>query len=208
MVERKKLLGVAVGVGLAISAVTAPVATALKFTAASYPVTVNGTQSTSHKLTIGGSTITCTTATATGTLTEAKESLSVIPTYSGCTAFGFLTVSITGFGSTGCSFALHAGGTSSLSCVSGDVQVDAGPCTATFTPLRNQNLQLHTYTNNSPSPGLLTDDTNVTNLHGEITESEFGCPVAEGTYARSAYAGATVFKGADAAGRPAAIDVG
>jgi hypothetical protein len=204
MIRNAKLLGLALIAVLALTALGSSSASAAKFTAAKYPVTLSGTQSTSHKLTVGGSTVTCTTATFKGEGKEASETQTIFATYTGCTAFGFINATVTG---STCDYLLNANGNIALNCTSGDVTVDAGPCTATLTAAKNQTLTSNTFTNNTPAAGQVTVDTNVTNAHAEITKSEFGCPVAKGTYATSTYTGSTVVKGTDSEGKADSIDV-
>jgi hypothetical protein len=208
MIRNAKVLGLALVAVLAMAAVVASSASAAEFTAASYPVTLSGTQSTAHKFTVGGSTVTCTTATFSGSASGPSPTQTMTPVYTGCTAFGFIGATVTGFPHTGgnCDYDFSANGETALTCASGDVTIDAGPCTATVTAPKNTNLKSNTFTNNTPAAGQVTVDTNVTNVHAEITKSEFGCPVAKGTYANSTYTGTTVVKGENG-GKAVSIDV-
>jgi hypothetical protein len=184
-----------------------PRAGAAQFTAASYPVTVSGTQSTSIKFTVGGSTVTCTTATSTGELTSASETIRQAPTFSGCTAFGFIGATVTGMNGGPCDWVYSGSGLLAIACTSGDVQIDAGPCTATIEASKNTSLKNVTYTNNTPAAGQVTLDINVTNLHSVITTSDFGCPVAKGTYTNGTVTGTYIWKGSHGGGS-VSIDVG
>jgi len=113
------------------------------------------------------------------------------PTYSGCTAFGFINSTVTGFGSPGCAWHYGANGSASLACTSGDVQIDAGPCTVTLESAKNQGLKSVTYTNNNPVFGRFTKHKQTTNLHAVVT-SGFGCPIAAGTYTNGTWNGSTI----------------
>jgi hypothetical protein len=206
MIRNAKILGLAIVAALALTAVMASAASAANFTAASYPVKISGTQSESHKFTVGGGTVTCTTATFAGEATAASATQTIVPSYSNCTAFGFVGATVTGFSSTGCDYTFYAGGNVDLDCASGDVQIDAGTCTVTLQAANNQNLSKNTYTNDKPTAGKVTVDTAVGGIHANVT-SGFGCPVAGGTYSNGTYTGTTVMEGKNSKGVAVAIDV-
>jgi hypothetical protein len=168
-------------------------------------VTISGNQSAAHKFTVGGMTVTCTTATFSGTASAASATQTIDPTYTGCTASG-IKATVTGFNNTGhsCDYLFNANGETALNCPSGDVKIEAGPCTVTIEAVRNTNLKTNTYTNNTPGVGQITVDTNVTNIHA-IVNSGFGCPVAGGTYTNAAYTGTTVISGKDNGGAAVAL---
>jgi hypothetical protein len=177
---------------LATAAVVAASASAAQFTAAKYPVTITGNQSTAHKFTIGGSSVTCTTTTFTGTASGPSATQTMTPTYSGCTAFGFINAQVT---INGCDMLVDASGHLKLVCPADkDIEIHGGPCTTTIHPANNGTLKTNTFTNNTPAAGQITLDTAVNNLHATVT-SGFGCPVAGGTYANATYTGTTVLKG-------------
>ena len=217
MIRNAKILGLALVAVLALTAIAASSASALKFTANSYPVHLTGTQSGSHKFTVTGSTVTCTTATFTGSATGASTTQTMTPIYTGCTAFGFINSTVTGFPHTGgnCDYLFgeptsSAGvitGHAALTCASGDVQIDAGPCTVTLQPANNTTLKTNTYTLNTPAAGEITVDTNITNVHAEVTKSEFGCPISKGTHTNATYTGNTVVKGTNGGGGADALTI-
>jgi hypothetical protein len=210
MTRNMKTLGLVFAAILAMSVVASP-ASALNFTAAKYPVTLSGNQAISHHFTVTGSTMSCSTTTFSGSATTASATQTFTPTYTGCNAFGFIGATVTGFPNTGgsCDYLLNANtGNFSLNCASGDVTIDAGPCTVTLTAAKNTSLTSSVYTNNTPAAGQITIDTNVTNIHAEVTKSEFGCPIVKGTHTNATYTGTTVVKGTDSMGNADAIDVG
>lgn len=86
MKRNLKVLGVAIAAMLAMS-VMASAASAQQYTAASYPVVVSGSQSTTHEFTIGGNRrVKCSTASFTSPSQGAAAStITITPTYSGCT---------------------------------------------------------------------------------------------------------------------------
>jgi hypothetical protein len=202
----RKSLG-AVCVLVAASLLLTSAASAANFTAASYPVKVTGTQTENIKITIGTGTITCTSITHSGELIAQSETLTLSPVYSGCTMFGFVGGTITGFSSTGCFWRYRSTGLVDLACNKGsDVQFDAGTCTVTLEPGFNQGRKTVTYTNNVPSAGTFTADINVINMHAVVT-SGFGCPVAGGTYSSASMTGRLALEGKNSKGGAVTLDV-
>jgi hypothetical protein len=156
------------------------------------------------KISVGGFTFTCTTANQTGEISAATETLDLVPTYAGCTSFGFIGVQVTGFSSTGCFWQYHSNGSLDLTCNSGDVQIDAGTCTMTLEASQNQDLKAVTLTN-TPA-GKVTSDMNVAALHMVVTTG-FGCSIAGGTYSNGTMSGTYVMDGKNRKGTAIAIDV-
>jgi hypothetical protein len=206
MIRNSKLLGLALVAFLAITAVIASSASAAEFTASDYPATISGTQSAAHRFEVGGGTVTCNTATFSGTQSGASVNQTIDPTYTGCTAFGFINSTVTGFKNTGgsCDYSFNANGVNTLVCPSGDVKIDAGPCSVTLEASKNTALKSNTYTNNTPSAGRITAHTAVTNIHAVVT-SGFGCPVAGKTYIDAKYTGSTVLSGKNSGGSAVAL---
>ena len=69
-------------------------------------VTLTGNQTVSHKFTVKGSSVTCTTAKFKGKSAAATASTQEMePEYTGCTAFGIAGATIT---TTGCVYTFHA----------------------------------------------------------------------------------------------------
>jgi hypothetical protein len=202
--NQMKSLGLVLIAALALTVVFASTASATKFTAASYPVKLSGSQTLAHKFTIGGGTVTCKTATQSGEATAASETVTISPTFGECTAFGFVGAKITGLSSTGCDVLMFSNGETDLVCNSGDIQIDAGTCTVTLTSANNQNLKSTTFLNNAN--GTVSASTNVTGIHGTVT-SGFGCPIAGGTYNNATYTGETLVEGKNSKGVAVAIDV-
>jgi hypothetical protein len=203
MIRNAKILGLAIVAALALTAVMASAASATNFTAASYPVKITGSQTESHKFTVGGGTVTCKIATFTSEAAAASETLTVNAVYDECTAFGFVGAKVTGFSPTGgCDYKFYAGGRTDLLCSSGDVQIDAGTCTVTLNA--QENLNKNTFTNNAN--GTVTVGTNVSGIHAVVT-SGFACPVAGGTYSNASYTGTSTVEGKNSKGVAIAIDV-
>src|SRR5712672_2585136 len=101
-----KMLGVAMVAALALSAAVSA-ASAAEFRGATSPVTVTGSQSTTHKFTVEGSTVTCTTATFSSEATAVPTSTVLItPVYKTCTAFGIAGATVS---MNGCQYKFHSG---------------------------------------------------------------------------------------------------
>jgi hypothetical protein len=130
-----KILGLAFVAVLAMSAVVASAASASAFTSSeasgSETVTrLTGSQEGSDVFTTDGGTVTCTTATYVGEVkgtstTEAEAA----PTYSGCTAFGFVNVPID---TNGCKYKFTSAGEIHIVCPGeAAIEVTAPGCTVT-----------------------------------------------------------------------------
>ncbi len=107
MIRNFKALGLALIAVFAMSALVASAAQAAagEFTAESYPVTLTGSQVGTNTLTVGNGArvVSCTTASATGTLAGTSTTLTLTPSYSGCTSTGALPATVT---VNGCDFSL------------------------------------------------------------------------------------------------------
>lgn len=134
MSRNLKMLGLALVAVIALSAMAASAASAAQFTTTS-GATVAANQIGSHKFTVTGQTVTCSTAHFTGTApSSAFTSINIYPTYENCKASPLnTTATVSGFAKkpseSGCFYVLNANGSASLSCPNGgDVTVTANPC--------------------------------------------------------------------------------
>ncbi len=153
MIRNLKILGLAF---VAVFAMGAVVASAQQFHSESAPSTVTGSQEGQGVFTTDAGTIECTTATYKGTIgTTTTTTISMVPTFSGCTAFGgFASAKIT---TNGCEYLLHITqngsntGTMDIACPgSNEITVVAEvfgtvKCTVHIHP--KSGLQTVTYTN-------------------------------------------------------------
>lgn len=100
-----KVLGVALLAMFSLSAMLASAASADdQVTAEEYPATLTGSRhSGTDTLVTTAGNISCTTANYHGTLAKASTTVTVTPSYSGCTAFGFPAV----IDMNGCDYELH-----------------------------------------------------------------------------------------------------
>jgi hypothetical protein len=91
MMKTVKTTGLAICMALLLTAIAgAGSASAAQFRAEEYPTSVTGTQTVAPKFTTWekGPTWTCSSMTTTGTITVASTTLSLTPTFSGCSFFG------------------------------------------------------------------------------------------------------------------------
>ena len=89
----------------AMSAVVASGASAFKLTSNSYPATISGTQIGTDVFSTNAGTVSCSEVTYSGSIYEASSEPEVTPSYSGCTAFGFINTPID---VNGCKYRTHA----------------------------------------------------------------------------------------------------
>lgn len=165
-------------------------ASAAKFTAGKVGAKLNESTLVNHVRTITGSKIECTEITFTGS-TEGLETLSqsVVPSYSGCTAFGF-TSTVTNIG---CKFVFYASG-----------QMDIAPtiCEITFV-VNNVFAKCKVIWRGQEIPGALSYTDNkgdvktkftVSGIDAEVTESSGLCPLTVGKHTNVTYTGESTFK--------------
>jgi hypothetical protein len=135
MIRNLKALGLALVAVLAITAVSASAAQAAhRFTSESSVTFLKGEQKTENVFTTNGGTVRCTTARFESGELKGTElsSVTVHPTYSGCTAFGFIGATVN---TEGCNYIIDAAGegemgTSTIECEAGhEIVVTAGTCT-------------------------------------------------------------------------------
>jgi hypothetical protein len=147
--------------GLWISGLSSPA----EFKTESNPTELTGSQEGSDVFTLQGGTATCTKVTYEGAMTGTEtEEFEVEPTYSGCTAFGFVNVPIH---ANGCKFKFTANQTMHIVCPTGKAfEVTAPGCTNTIgsqTPTGPNTIE---YTNiGSGSTMEVTIDMSLTGLH-------------------------------------------
>ena len=95
MTRNLKILGLALVAAFAMSAVVASSASAYLGTTEKQPSTLTGAQENTNVFTTHGGEVKCTTATYHGEqATTSASSITLTPTYTGCTAFGFINIPI------------------------------------------------------------------------------------------------------------------
>jgi len=161
MIRRMKVVGLAAVAVLALTAVSAASASAHTFTAASSPTWLKGEQSTKNVFTVNGGTVKCTGATFTSgkEVGTSLSSVTVHPSYSGCTAFGQEAEVNTGTITNGINYVISAEGTVNIVKVGTGtgivVKAKTAGCTVTVAP--QTGLSSVTFTNEgSPSAVLVT----------------------------------------------------
>lgn len=180
--HRRIYLGFAAAVLIALA--TSSSAAAADFHTSATSASLVGQQSTTHKITIDGSSFTCTTATFTGTSpgTKTFSSFELQPQYSGCTAFGFAGATIS---TTGCQFKFEANSEEMelKSCANGTgitIHVSAFFGTTTcHVDIENARWGANTKTN-TPGHRILHFLTELKGLKYKVTESKGLCPLTKG----------------------------
>jgi hypothetical protein len=107
MIRNLRVLGLAFVAVLAMSAVAASAAQAVPtFTASAYPATVTGSNTIGNEVfTTEGGKVECDSHFVSSAISGPTSTLTVTPTYTGCTAFGFLNATVT---TEGCTYVFHA----------------------------------------------------------------------------------------------------
>ena len=186
MARRRKCLVWIVSLSVAswgLIASTASSHTPATFSSEQSSTTIRAVHDAGTSLTVfsvTGQTVTCETEEYHGSVSGTSvESVTITPVYTGCTAFGFVSAKITGFGHYGesekCDFVLKASGALDLSCPAGkEMTIDAGTCTV-HVPAQS-NLGTVTFTAGTrEGKADLTLDINLTGITVSHTDG-FGCP--------------------------------
>jgi hypothetical protein len=107
MIRNLKVLGLAIGAVLALSAVMASAAMAVpSFTASSYPASITGSNTKGGEVfSTEGGKVECNSHFVSHSQGEASSTLSVTPTYTSCEAFGFLSATVN---TEECKYVFHA----------------------------------------------------------------------------------------------------
>jgi len=172
---------------LAAVAMTAFVGTssssAAKFTAGKVGAKIGETTIWNHVVTVTGSSTSCSEISLAGS-TEAleKETQKLVPSYAGCTAFGF-SASVNTFG---CTYTFAANGFVTLSgCTSGGITVTVNNIFAKcVVQIPNQTFIGVFYTN---GVGLYVTFNSF--LSDEVKESSGLCPLTVGKHSNASYTG-------------------
>jgi len=171
MIRKFKALGVAVVAVLALSAVVASAASATNFTASKYPTSATATSAVGNDdfKTEAGS-IECHGHFLVDPLSEASETVTVTPTYTGCKAFsGLISATVH---MNGCDYVFHTNGEVDVECPKGkQIEITAGTCLVdipTQTGLKSVTLK--------NGAGDITAQANVSGITYEVTNDGFACP--------------------------------
>jgi hypothetical protein len=191
-----------VGALLALLALTAQAASAhvpARFTSEVSTTTVRGNTDpgTTSTLVITGSNVQCSIEEYHAhTVSTSLESITATPTYTECTAFGFVGAKVTGFGhypaSEGagpyCDYRLRADGFIDFECPTGkDVTIEASTCTVhipaqteigttTGSPVLTKHPGVIYTTENTSGKHALTVDVHLTDITATHTDG-FACPL-------------------------------
>ena len=211
MTRKLKMLGMAFVAVLALTAVSATAASAAKYTASTYPTTGTGSSALGNDtFTTEAGKVEC-ASHFEGKLTEASESLTVIPKYTGCQAFGFLNATVTmgtcdyKFGTPSAPVSHVSTAAVQVTCTGAEViTITAGTCKVSIgaqSPTGNVSIK------NETAAGDVKVKANVTGIKYTVVTDGFGCPFA-GTGAKT---GATYVQDAEVtfdSTNGATIDVG
>jgi hypothetical protein len=204
MIRNLKVMGLALVAIFAMGAVLASAASASNFHAASYPVTISGSQSTTHVFTASGTSVSCEKATFSGSASADSSEVTIHPSYSGCTAFGFVGATVN---TEECNYVFHSGnttneaeqiyaGTTDVVCPAGQsIKISASTCAL---EVKSQNgLSAVSYDNNAG--GTVTVGANVENIANTVTKDGFLCPLkGTGNFTDGKYTGDTKVEGTSA----------
>ena len=152
-------------------------------------------QKGNHVFTVEEKAVECTTVKFHGATTALSQTLiEVSPTYTGCTAFGFInsTVHVNG-----CKYLLHISGLTDINCPTGkDIQIlvaNGSGCTILVLP--QTGLEKTTFTNALGANGRMAVQVGIaiTNIAVHSNGKGLGCPSAAAT--KGEYTGTSVAEG-------------
>jgi hypothetical protein len=182
MGHKLKKLGVSLVAVLALSLVITSISAAAQFTSSSYPTTTKaeGTESYGYA-TVEGSSIECSSGSASATLSAASSTLTIVEgKASKCSAFGFAEGTVN---SEGCAVLVHVTGgsgdtytgTSDLLCPAGQsVKTVAGSCKTEVKPQTGSvTLELL----NNTGGGYVEVKLKTSNVAYTVTQDGFLCPL-------------------------------
>jgi hypothetical protein len=213
MNRRLKSLGLALLAVLAFASVSVSAASAAEFHSEIAHTALSGTQVGEDVFTTNAGTVKCKKASYTGTSSAVTTPhQTVAPSYSECTAFGFVNATIDPNGCT-YTFAAVAGtpspitGTVQIVCTGEKkyIEVTAFNCDVKVGP--QGPLKGITYTNAGAGKTRdVTVDVSLTGLHYEQSGTSFpGCSGGAGTFTNGTYTGQATVKGANTAGEQVGI---
>jgi hypothetical protein len=191
MNRKLKNLGMAILAALAMTAVSAPAASAAEFHAG-FVYSLSGSQVGEDVSTFSAGTVRCNEITYSGELrTPTSSTLTLAPSFSKCTAFGFVGASVD---VNGCEYVFHTGaeGSTEIVCpAEKSIVVTAFNCWVTVGP---QTLKTVSYTNEE-AEGLhdIRINTNLTGMNFTQHSKSFpGCP--NGSFSNGKTTGALTLK--------------
>lgn len=200
MTLQLRAFGLAFAAVLAMGALSAPAAQAASFHSETAHTILSGSQPMANfdVYTVKAGTIKCTSATYSGTASSATtETITVTPSFSGCTAFGFVSTPID---VNGCTYTFNAGNDDLvIDCFAAQgITVTAFNCHVRFVP---QTVSSGIGYGNAGS-GSNRDITITSNLSGlkytQESKSFPGC--TNGSFTDGLFSGSTTLKGTNTSG--------
>jgi hypothetical protein len=200
MTHRFKTIGIAFLAMFAVSAVMASAAGAASFmTEGNVTARIEASQATKHVFTIEGSKVECETATfaSEGEIASPAASVLVNPTYSGCTAFGFVGATVK---TEGCHYVVTPTNNVSpdtwnahlnvLCTGTSKIVITAGTCEVTVGS-QNELGKVHLTDVTTPTPKTITLLAEVAGIKATKVKDGFLCPLngtgeTTGTYTGTA----------------------
>ena len=212
MIRSFRTLGLALVAVFAMSAVVASAASASTFHAAKYPVTLSGSQSSTHVFSASGTSVSCEKATFAGEASADSSAVTIHPSYSGCTAFGFVGATVN---TEECNYVFHSGattneaeqiyaGTTDITCPTGQsIKITASTCALEV----KAQTGLSSVSLDNNANGTETVGANVEKIANTVTKDGFLCPLkGTGNFTDGKYTGNTEVKGTNG-GNADAIEV-
>jgi hypothetical protein len=199
MIGKLKMLGVLVAAMMAFAA--APASAEPLFHSEAEHTLGSGSQVGEMTFTVNAGTVKCKKVTGTGTMTaKTTTEVSSTPTFSECTAFGFVNATID---TNGCSNLITADIEVHLVCPAGKtMQVTAFNCWVSVGPQSATSME-YVNTGSGSSRTILAREEG-TGIHYVQTSKSFpGC--TNGTFTNGTAKGEVLTKGTDTAGNPVGI---
>lgn len=170
MTDKFQVLVAPILVVLALSALNASLAQAAQFTANAYPTTVTAASPLGNgEIVSEAGTLEC-AEHYVGTLSGASSSITLTPTFTNCTAYGFSEAAVD---VNGCEFVVHVTGGVDLNCPSGKVLEFTAHC-VWHIPAQT-GLKWVTLTNQGSHVNM---SLNLSNLTYNATKDPFLCPLS------------------------------
>lgn len=188
---------------LALSAIGASVASAAEFKATKSPVMLFGGQVDKHQLVVDGSAVECGTITVeAASVTVPSKTVTVTPSYTKCTVFGFTNGKVE---MNGCQYEflepnIKLEGNIRLACGGNSMRIFSSflgsECEVFIGETGNTNLEKVTYKNEATSPTTFKVTTNVGGITATKTKDTGVCPLDKtGTVKNVTYTGSSLVEG-------------
>jgi hypothetical protein len=207
MILNLKTFGLLLAAVATMSAVVSSASQASQYTCSSYRCLATGSNSPGNEtLTTPGGTVQCKshylveeegTTNGAGIQSPGASTVTVTPTYTGCSSFGFLNASIS---MNGCDYVFHAkarlatgqyNNEVTIACPAGkSITITSGTCVADVSaqgPLKSIETE-------NLASGKLTVRPNITGITMNVTTDGFGCPFPSAGHFNASFHGDVTFE--------------